>query len=120
MEFRRKFLPMIVAVGVAAVGIATATPASAQVYRSSSCGGSVEIQKAGQGVQCFTWNGVKSTGYVLNVGDWYGWVDAGEYNITTNWHDQATGANYTISPGVWGKAGQPTSNSILVNIVFNS
>lgn len=110
--------------GVVGISLATATSASAQIYGPQSCVGSyMDIVGPSGAYQCFTWDGVQGGGrggsYLL-VNDWYRRVDSNIYKLTVSWHDTVTGSWYTVPLGHGGTANQPTSNSILYSITFNS
>lgn len=119
---RRAIAMAAATVALAGASLATATSASAQIWRQSCTGGQMDIVYHGA-YQCFSWDGVpggSSSGSYLFVNDWYDRVDAGIYKVTVSWHDVATGAWYTVQLGAWGTANQPTSNSMLYSITFHS
>ncbi|MGW4564100.1 hypothetical protein ACWEN3_17355 [Streptomyces sp. NPDC004561] len=112
------------AASLAAIGLATASPASAQIYGPDSCiSGSMTIKNSAGAYQCFQWDGIvgaSRAGSYLLVNDWYTRVDAGMYKLTVSWHDLRTGVWTTNQLLPWGYANQPTGDSKLYSITFDS
>ncbi|MEY9895171.1 hypothetical protein ABIA35_008931 [Catenulispora sp. MAP12-49] len=103
--------------GVATIG--TASSASADVIKGTCQPNNSQIRIwLGSAYQCFSWNYAPPS--VLNVNDWYDGVESGKYTIKVVWRDLSTGRDLPgiLNPGQ--TSDQPTTNSVLWNITFES
>ncbi|MFJ2809383.1 hypothetical protein [Kitasatospora sp. NPDC087271] len=108
--------------GVVGTSLAAASSASAKVTAEGCNSNSMRIVR-GASAQCFTWDGVQggtSAGSYLLVNDWYNTVRAGQYRLTVSWHDTVTGQWFAPSITAGQESNQPSSNSVLYSITFNS
>ncbi|SCF83017.1 hypothetical protein GA0115256_122237 [Streptomyces sp. DconLS] len=92
----RKTAMTALAAGLAAIGTATASPASAQTYGPQACSsGNMVITSSAGAVQCFTWDGIvggsRAGPYLLVDDAQYTCVNAGIYKLTVSWQDTRTG-----------------------------
>lgn len=123
MKMRRTTLVAALLAAIAGLSVVTAMPASAQIYGPQACNGSEMDIVRGAAYQCFSWDGVQGGsryGSYLLVNDWYNRVDAGEYHLTVSWYDTLTGRWDPVPVEPWRSSGQPTTDSILYSVTFNS